>query len=203
MVDKDLDERSVVYSFGVGTDISFDLALIDKFGSTIHAFDPTPKSIEWIKQQSLPKTFVLHEYGLAASDGIMTFYPPENPDHVSHTAIARDTAARKTAARETAGPDAIQVQMKQLSTIMNELGHKDIALLKMDIEGSEYEVIRSLVSSPIRPKQLLVEFHHRFPEIGTRKTLLAIQQLRQIGYRLFSVSDSGEEFGFEYHPDET
>ena len=103
--------------------------------------------------------------------------------------------------QDTAAPDAIQVQMKQLSTIMNELGHTDINLLKMDIEGSEYEVIRSLESSSIRPKQLLVEFHHRFPEIGPSKTLSAIQELREIGYQLFSVSDSGEEFGFEYDPE--
>jgi len=34
---------AVVYSLGIGEDISFDLALIEKYGARVHAFDPTPK----------------------------------------------------------------------------------------------------------------------------------------------------------------
>src|SRR5262245_45261334 len=48
-----LGPQSVVYSVGVGEDISFDLALIERFGLQVHAFDPTPKSVRWVKQQSL------------------------------------------------------------------------------------------------------------------------------------------------------
>lgn len=40
IVPKGIDEQSVVYSFGAGKDISWDLALIKKYGLTIHAFDP-------------------------------------------------------------------------------------------------------------------------------------------------------------------
>ena len=38
-----LHTGSVVYSFGVGEDVSFDVALIQRFGSIVHAFDPTPR----------------------------------------------------------------------------------------------------------------------------------------------------------------
>ena len=34
-----LDERSVVYSLGVGEDLDFDLALVGHFGCELHAFD--------------------------------------------------------------------------------------------------------------------------------------------------------------------
>src|SRR5262245_56805324 len=71
-----LDERSIVYSFGVGQDISWDLAMIERFGMTVHAFDPTPKSIEWIRQQKLPPHFVFHEYGIADYDGTAHFVLP-------------------------------------------------------------------------------------------------------------------------------
>ncbi len=40
-----IDQDSVVYSFGVGEDVSFDLDLISRCGCTIHAFDPTPKAV--------------------------------------------------------------------------------------------------------------------------------------------------------------
>lgn len=67
----------------------------------------------------------------------------------------------------------------------------------MDIEGAEYQVIRELLESNIRPTQILVEFHHRFSGIGVKKTRIAIAQLNKMGYCLFSVSSrTGEEFGF-------
>src|SRR5665647_2667756 len=52
-----LSEKSIVYSVGIGEDISFDLALIKKFHCNIYAFDPTPKSAQWIKEQNLPVEF--------------------------------------------------------------------------------------------------------------------------------------------------
>ena len=46
-----LSQNSVVYSFGVGEDASFDIDLIKEFGLKVFAFDPTPKSIKWVKDQ--------------------------------------------------------------------------------------------------------------------------------------------------------
>lgn len=181
-----VDSNSVVYSFGVGEDASFDTALIEKYNVTVHAFDPTPKSIEWVKTQRFSSRFVMHEYGVAAFDGKVSFNPPENPDHVSHTLLDRPS----TEAR------AISVPVKRLSTIMKELGHSRVDLVKMDIEGAEYDVIEDIRKSDVRPRQLLVEFHHRFPGVGVRRTREAIDRLRSMGYRLFSVSDTNEEFCF-------
>ena len=187
--EKDLSSESVVYSFGVGEDASFDMSIIDRFGLTVFAFDPTPKSIAWVKSQGLPINFKLHEYGLADFNGFISFNPPTNPNHVSHTILER---------KET-NDDSIEVEVKKLKTIMEELEHEKIDLLKMDIEGAEYQVIDELANSDIRPKQLLIEFHHRFPSVGIEKSKSAINKLNNIGYLIFSVSDSGEEYSFIYN----
>ena len=184
------DARSVVYSFGVGEDASFDLALIEKFNLVVHAFDPTPKSIAWVKRQKLPGRFVMHGFGIAAFDGDVTFHPPENPDHVSHTLLERPATKAK----------AISVPVKRLGTIMKELGHDRIDVLKMDIEGAEYEVIEDISQSGIRPRQILVEFHHRFPGVAVRRSKEAIDRLRSMGYRLYAVSATAEEFCFILEP---
>jgi FkbM family methyltransferase len=181
-----INKDSCVYSFGVGEDVSFDLDLIARFGFRVHAFDPTPKSIRWVKAQVFPPQFTLHEYGLADFDGSIAFNPPENPDHVSHTILDRPSTCNRS----------ITVPVRRLSTIMAELGHRRIDVLKMDIEGAEYGVIEDIARSHILPGQLLVEFHHRFPNVGVRKTKKAIKKLRGMGYRLFSVSDTGEELCF-------
>jgi len=187
-----LDADSVVYSFGVGEDVSFDVDLIDTFGLTVHAFDPTPKSIKWVKAQNLPDNFRLHEYGLAAFDGQVSFHPPDNPEHVSHTILQKESTKAQ----------AFTVPVKRLRTIMEELGHGHIDVLKMDIEGAEYQVIDGICQSGIRPVQILIEFHHRFPMVGVEATKKAIRQLRGIGYRLFSVSaTSGREFSFIHNGD--
>lgn len=186
VVTTNIDIHSIVYSFGVGEDASFDTALIEKFDLTIHAFDPTPKSIEWVKRQGFSDRFVMHDYGIAAFDGNVSFNPPENPDHVSHTLLDRPSTKAK----------AISVPVKRLSTIMKELGHDDIHIIKMDVEGAEYDVIHDMSKSDIRPEQILVEFHHRFPSIGIKKTKEAIERIGSMGYCLFSVSATNEEFCF-------
>lgn len=185
-----IDQHSVVYSFGVGEDVSFDVALIEKYGVTVHAFDPTPKSIDWVRKQVLPKAFQLHPFGIAAFDGSVSFSPPENPDHVSHTLLDRVSTKHQ----------AITAPVKRLSTIMSELGHDHIDILKMDVEGAEYDVIEDIARSGIRPHQILVEFHHRFPEVGVEKTKSALETLRSMGYELFAVSESNEEYSFVRNP---
>ncbi len=177
---------SIVYSFGVGEDASFDLSLVERFGCRVHAFDPTPKSIEWVRSQHFVEQFVLHEYGLANVDGELTFNPPENATHVSYTILDRPATCSR----------AIRFPVKKLQTIMDLLGHTRIDILKLDIEGAEYGVIQDLHQGNVRPDQILVEFHHRFPGVGIAKTQAAIVQIKEMGYALFAVSSSGEEFSF-------
>jgi FkbM family methyltransferase len=181
-----IDEKSIIYSFGVGEDVSFDLALINNFDVIVHAFDPTPKSIKWVKKQNLPKQFMLHEYGLANFNGKTKFHPPENPNHISATLI--DRPATKN--------EAYKVAVKSLDAIMNELQHTQIDLLKIDIEGAEYLVIEDIIKKEIKPTQLLIEFHHRFENIGLKATKAAIKNLRKFGYSIFFVSKTGEEISF-------
>lgn len=176
---------SAVYSIGVGEDISFDLTFIQKFGVKVHAFDPTPRSIEWLQGQTLPPEFVFHAYGVAGFDGSCAFLPPEDSSHISHTIVQRASSR-----------PAIEVPMHRLGTIMKKLGHASVDLLKMDIEGAEYDVLTDMLTQRIPVKQLLVEFHHRWPEVGIEKTRHAIRSLNEAGYRIFNVSPSGEEYSF-------
>jgi FkbM family methyltransferase len=180
-----LPNQPLVYSFGVGEDVSFDLELIRRFHATVHAFDPTPRSVTWIARQQLPATFHFHPYGIADHDGVCSFLPPENPAHVSHSMIARHSAAPSR-----------ELPVKRMQTFLSELKHSRIDLLKMDIEGAEYPVIDDLIACGIVVKQLLVEFHHRWKEIGISKTEAIVRNLNGAGYRIFAISPNGEEYGF-------
>jgi FkbM family methyltransferase len=175
---------AVVYSLGVGEDISFDLALMQRFAVDIHAFDPTPKVKKWLAPQTLPAEFHFHETGIADFDGDAAFYLPPREEWVSHSIVSAKQYSR----------EAIRVPMMRLGTAMRRLGHAGIDILKMDIEGAEYAVIEDIVRERIPVQQLLVEFHHRLPSLGTEKTRRSLSLLQGYGMRIGYVCPRVEIF---------
>jgi len=181
-----LGKNSVVYSIGIGEDISFDLALIKKYGCSVFAFDPTPRSIEWLKKQDLPPQFKSFEIGVAGHDGQAVFFPPENPEFVSHTMLERPETRGKT----------ITVPVRTIATIMKDFDHARIDLLKMDIEGAEYGVIDNILSADLDIRQILVEFHDFFPGVSLLQTIRSTFKLMWNGYKPTAVSYSEHEYSF-------
>lgn len=181
-----LTPDSVVYSFGVGEDVSFDLSLIEELGVTVHAFDPTPKSIRWVESRAFPSAFRFHRVGIAHFDGVAEFNAPSHPEHASYTLIEG----------EGDRTEVVQAEVRRLSTIMQELGHSCVDLLKLDVEGAEYEVVDDILNTGLDVGQILIEFHHRFAVVGIGRTDAAVARLRAGGYVLFSISARGEEFSF-------
>lgn len=185
-----LGEDSIVYSLGVGDLIDFDLDLINDHGLTVHAFDPTPFAEEWVASQSLPQEFVFHPWAAAGEDGSLRLYR-----RVS-------TRGKASEVMWTAGSDAgdaddyIDSPAYTIRTIMEKLGHDSVDLLKMDVEGAEYEILDALRDVENLPKQLLVEYHHRFPGIGKQRTKDSIKMLGELGYKIFGISETGREICF-------
>jgi FkbM family methyltransferase len=188
-----LGPDSVVYSFGIGTDVDFDLALIDRFGLRVHAFDPTPASLDWLRTQDLPEALEVHPFGLADRDGAVDFHPPARADHVSHSLLPGVLG--------DAGRPPVRVPVRRLSTLMATLGHHRIDLLKLDIEGAEYAALEDVLAAGLDIRQILVEYHHRFPGVGPEATRRSLALLRWHGFRLFAVSGSGEECSLLRHQD--
>lgn len=122
-----LGREYIIYSFGIGEDATFEASLITHYGITVHAFVPTPKSIQRVERQGFPQRFRMHPFGLAETDGQIEFALPKNPEHVSGSIILT----------EHTGSEKISVEVKKLRNIMQENGHNRIDLLKMDIEGAE------------------------------------------------------------------
>lgn len=183
-----VNASSIVYGVGVGQDITWDLGMIAHFGCTVHGFDPTPRARAWIESQKLPEKFVFHPFGLAGKDGIARFVMrSQNPQWSSY-----DKSDNSEGAAEV-----VELQVRRLSTLMADLGHDHIDVLKMDIEGSEFEVVEDMLTTQVRPKLLLVEYHYfenRAADVPRVKA--SIERLRHAGYKLFARSPAGPEFGF-------
>ncbi len=177
-----------VYSFGVGDKIGWDLGMIRRFGLTVHAFDPTPGSIAWVARQSLPPQFVFHPIGISNFDGQLDFHPPRQAGNTHFTQERRGWRLRR--------PPPVKGQVRRLATILRELGHQRLGLLKLDVEGSEFEAVPDIVNSGIEIDQLLVEIHYHFGTRSFAQGLALIRLLQDSGLACVRVSPRGLEFTF-------
>jgi FkbM family methyltransferase len=183
-----LGPQSVVYSFGVGDNINWDLKMIRRFGLTVHAFDPTPASIAWIARQQLPPQFIFHDCGISNFDGALDFYPPKRRGGTHFSQERRGGPLDRR--------PPVRGRVERLSTIMQRLGHQRIDLLKLDVEGAEFEAIPNLIDSAVAVDQLLVEIHYQFPARSFRVAIDLVQQLKRYGMQCLHVSPRGYEFSF-------
>ena len=167
-VPRDLLSRdSVCYLAGLGEDDSFDTALIDEFGCEVWAMDPTPRSITFAASINEPRFHFL-PVGLWSSETELRFYVPRNPRHVSHSVVN----AQKTT-------DYFVARCVTTRSIMEELGHERLDLLKMNIEGAETEVLKDLLQDGPLPRVLCVALEAPEP-IWT--TLNRVRALEDVGY---------------------
>lgn len=187
LVTEPLNARSVVYSFGVGDNVAWDLAMIRQFGCTVHAFDPTPASIAWIAHQSLPGEFLFHDVGISNFDGDLAFYPPRKSGSVHYSQERRGLLNRQ---------EPVRCQVRRLATIMPSLGHARLDVLKLDVEGSEFEAVPDILASGIKIDQLLVEIHYHFRSRSFRAGMDLVHQIKASGMKCIHVSERGFEFSF-------
>ena len=184
-----LNRNSIVYSFGVGEDTSFDEAIIEKHQCMVFAFDPTPKSISWIEARRgrLPDSFIFFNCGIGDKSGFVDFYLPKNPNHVSGSLLVQSNVDDK---------QKVVVEMKSLSDIVRQLTHSKIDVLKLDIEGAEYQVLENIINTNVQIDQILVEFHERFFADGPKRTQNITSLLAAKGFQIFAISDSFDEVSF-------
>ena len=189
-----IQDNQVVYSCGVGEDIDFELNLIDTCHVEVFSFDPTPNSAAWLRGQQLPTQFHYYPWAIAEQDGSLYIYP-----RIRHDGSQSSTMFSIVAEAQDRD-DGLEVPARNITGILSELGHNHVDVLKMDIEGAEYGALRHLLASTLRPTQILIEFHHRFPGVGVAATVQAVTELRDAGYGLASISSSGREFTFIHSP---
>ncbi|MBA2346752.1 MAG: FkbM family methyltransferase [Solirubrobacterales bacterium] len=175
---------SVCYCVGCGEDISFDLGLIDAFGCDVYGFDPTPRAIAYVKKVAGPNPkYHFHDIGLWDKEDTLKFFVPKNPNHVSHSLVN----LQKT-------EEYLSVNVNRLSNVMSSLGHQNLDLLKIDIEGAEYKVIESIIEDGIDVKVICVEYDECFNPLNAKykeRIRDSVNSLIENGYSLVCAQGNG------------
>lgn len=193
-VDKQSLSKSWVISSGVGTDISFDIELMEKYQTKIIFVDPTPEAISHLnlvlsslgsvkssdyveggeqiissyELVNLDKNnFLIEKKALYHTDNkTLKFYKPKNVNHVSHSISNwQNNYSRST--------PFIKVSTINISAILKKYKIPKVEILKLDIEGAEYSVLLNMIKNKIYPNQILVEFD----ELQTKRIVKYIRYL--------------------------
>jgi hypothetical protein len=118
-------------------------------------------------EKSNPRNLRFYPIGLAAHTGVIEFSLPEDPGEGSYSLV-----------RE--GREKVSFECWNLSTIMHNNGDSHIDVLKMDIEGFEFDVIDQILTERIPIRQICVEFH---PWLRPGRLVGVITRLYLAGYR--------------------
>jgi FkbM family methyltransferase len=166
-----IHNNSLVISAGAGHDISFELELIEKKQCRIVLLDPSPTGMNTISKTKLPKKLFFLPMALLDLVGEVKLAPP----------IDREEGSWRMAA------DNIGEEMPctTVSQIMSEYSISSIDLLKIDIEGFEYQVLYDILQRRLAIRQICVEIHQGPDFQKTRyDRWRLVTSLYRAGYRL-------------------
>jgi FkbM family methyltransferase len=152
-----LSPKSVVYSFGVGGDIRFDIDLIAAASSAVYLFDPTPRSARFMKRYPGNARLQFYPWGIWTTGGPVRFFSDDTLAASAEGTIVREPRSGSIT-NITGAQTWFVAECHTLRSIMSRLGHQKIDLLKMDIEGAALDIMEQLLGTEVRPAQIIVEF---------------------------------------------
>jgi FkbM family methyltransferase len=141
---------SLIKSGGVVIDAGahrceFANAIAEKYDTTVISLEPN----EALKPYYVNPRVILLRAALAAQDGKASFTIDNNPE-----------ASRIIDNESSVGDEGHSVQTRSLSSLLAEFEAEEVELLKLDVEGAEYDALLKAPDAVLtRFKQISVEFH--------------------------------------------
>jgi FkbM family methyltransferase len=161
---------STIISAGVGEDTSFDTELIRLKNCQIIGVDPTDKARRYIENNKNPNFHFLQKALYTESGKKIKIYKNTNPDYVSESI---------TPSHNMVSPSEFyEAETISIPDLLRQ--YRNVSVLKMDIEGAEYDIINSLGKLDI--PQIYVEFHHFCTDFTAYDTEKCIEHLDSLGY---------------------
>lgn len=169
--------KPIIYSFGIGNDISFDTTAASEFGVPIYMYDPTPGVALLMKEHESDERLIFRNEGIYSREADLKFYTGGERLNSSLYPIYGKA-------------DHEIVRCRTLASFMEENGHRSVDILKMDVEGVADDVLAQVMDeTDIRPKQIVTEFEIKGienPLTYLPKILAVAQKLKDNGYLIFN-----------------
>jgi FkbM family methyltransferase len=147
-----LDEHSIVFDVG-GFQGEWAKQIKERYNPCIHVFEPDRISFDELRKRhgNDPK-MLCHSYGLAGSDRTATLRHSRMGSTIFESSPASGRATS-------------EISLRDMRDVVNELGIAEIDLIKINIEGGEYELLERMIETglQLRCKRIRVQFHEWIP----------------------------------------
>ncbi|MCY2952687.1 MAG: FkbM family methyltransferase [Planctomycetota bacterium] len=177
-----LSDQSVMLDFGLGFDADFSQAMIGRYGLRSFGFEPTQRHHAGLQEvvRRMNNRLVIHPWAIGGKTGTALFH--ESQQNVSgsmladHWNIQRDTVK------------SYEVRVATITESLEVAPGARADLVKMDIEGSEYEAIDGTPSEILqRVDQWVIEFHHDYCQSASfSKTRRTIRLFKEAGFDCYT-----------------
>jgi FkbM family methyltransferase len=160
----------ICYCIGAGGDVSFDLDLIRRYGAIVRAADPVEEyEVGALRQAAGEPRFSFRRAALTTRDGTIRMQS-HHEDSASLSAVGLyDT------------DEWLEVDGLTLRSLMHEFGDDHIDLLKLDLEGLEYELVPTLDLVALGVRVFSFQLHH----VGSvRDAKRVIESVQCQGFKL-------------------
>ena len=174
---------------GLGRDISFPAAFLNRFGGRVIGVDPNPAAVSYA-EANCPKGMQIHSKAFWTQAGeSMTFHMPRPLEQLPRGADG--VSGSLLASHSYTGGSRLAVPTTSLRELLDLADRHECDVLKLDIEGAEYEVLAALcaASDIRRAKQVLIEFHHHCTDHSLQDTLDLAASVQASGFHLAYVED--------------
>lgn len=167
----EIPHGGVAYCVGAGGDIHTDLELARRWGMTVRCIEPVEGFCAQAREESAGiANFVVVQAAVGVRDGPMRMTVSPHPG-----------ASSVSSAGLYLGTQSVTVQGRTVASLMRELGDTRIDLLKLDVEGAEYDVLPTLDLRGLGVGVFATQIHHNG---GLRAGRQLIQLVRDQGYDL-------------------
>ncbi|MTD43682.1 FkbM family methyltransferase [Conexibacter sp. W3-3-2] len=168
----EIDDDWICVCAGAGSDVSFESEILRRTGARVVSIDPFAVFAE----QARNRVGESHRYSfrvaaLTATDGPVTMTGRQ------------DSVAGSVSAHGLHQGETFEIEGLTLPSLLAELEAPQAQLLKLDIEGSEYEVLGNADLAALGVRVLCVELHHTN---GVRAGRALLRQLEAQGFTCVS-----------------
>jgi len=161
--------------------------IVAMYGCRIHIFEPIPEFAEGIERRFARNPLItVHPVGLSSQDG---------------TAVA--AVAGDASSHHRRGDRSVKIKLRAAEAIMDELGCERIDLMKVNIEGAEYDLLDHMIAQGMisRVRDLQVQFHAFVPRAVERTNAVraSLEATHYLTYRYdfmwenWRLRDSGSD----------
>lgn len=177
-----LGTNSVLLDFGLGFNADFSQAMIAKYGLRSVGFDPTRKHQSALRaiESTAGGRFRYEPAAIGGASGTVEFH--ESVENVSGSLLANHCNVRHDTIRR------YPVELITIAQAFERAGAAQPDVVKMDIEGPEYDALDAASDDTIRgASQWVIEFHHDvIDDIPFSRTRKQIERFERLGFRAFT-----------------